>query len=76
MFELVLDESERCELLEWIREWEAANPSVDAAHRVTGWIDVAYDFQARVDARSISRDPAEARPPRQWSSGVWVASTA
>lgn len=47
MFEQVMSESERSELLVCIREWESANPKVDAAHRVTGWIDVAYDLRAR-----------------------------
>lgn len=47
MFDQVLEESERAELLLWIRQWEAENPDVDAAHRITGWIDVAYAFQAR-----------------------------
>jgi hypothetical protein len=47
MFSEVLSEAERAELLTWIEAWEAAHPDVDAAHRVTGWIDVAYDFQSR-----------------------------
>jgi hypothetical protein len=55
MFDQVLDESERAELMSWIRRWEAANPGVDAAHRVTGWIDVAYEFQSR---GGITRDEA------------------
>lgn len=50
MFDQVLNESERGELLDWIHAWEAANPGVDAAHRVTGWIDVAYAFQSRNDS--------------------------
>lgn len=52
MFEQVLGRRERAELLLWIREWEDANPNVDAAHRVTGWIDVADAFQARIDGRT------------------------
>lgn len=51
MFEAVLSEDERAELLVWIRRWEAKNPGVDAANRVTGWIDVAYEFQARREGR-------------------------
>ncbi len=47
MFDQVLTEDERVELLAWIEEWETANPDADSAHRVTGWIDVAYAFQAR-----------------------------
>jgi hypothetical protein len=49
MFDQVFSESERAELLVWIHRWEAENPDVDSAHRVTGWIDVAYSFQARTD---------------------------
>jgi hypothetical protein len=49
MFDQVFTESERAELLAWIHRWEAENPEVDAALRVTGWIDVAYSFQARID---------------------------
>lgn len=47
MFDQVLEADARAGLLVWIREWEAANPDVDNAHRITGWIDVAYAFQAR-----------------------------
>jgi hypothetical protein len=47
MFSEVLDENERAELLAWIHAWEARNPDVDAAHRVTGWIDVAYAYHSR-----------------------------
>ena len=63
IFDQVLGDDERAELLEWIREWEAANPDVDAAHRVTGWIDVAYAFQARADAQAASRSPVAVHPP-------------
>jgi hypothetical protein len=52
MFDQVFTEDERAELLVWIHRWEAANPDVDAAHRVTGWIDVAYAFQARLEGTS------------------------
>lgn len=55
MFDQVLEAAERAELIAWIREWEAAHPEVDNAHRITGWIDVAYAFQARtVDRHPIS----------------------
>lgn len=54
MFEAVLTPPERAELLVWIRRWEAENPDVDAAHRVTGWIDVAYAFQERLDRRAAA----------------------
>ncbi len=47
MFDQVFSAAERAELLTWIRRWEIENPNVDAAHRVTGWIDVAYAFQVR-----------------------------
>lgn len=47
MFDQVFEADERAELMLWIHEWEAANPDVDNAHRITGWIDVAYAFQAR-----------------------------
>jgi hypothetical protein len=58
MFDQVLEADERAELLVWIREWEAANPDVDNAHRITGWIDVAYAFQARESAADEIRRPA------------------
>ena len=80
MFELVLDEAERRELLTWIQAWEAENPDVDAAHRVTGWIDVAYAFQARADRKSAPAHVARLRPQHSlpWNPGSWsvVASTA
>jgi hypothetical protein len=79
MFELVLDESERRELLMWIREWESANPDVDSAHRVTGWIDVAYNFQARADRRveAVRMGKIRTRQVAAWNPGVWpTASTA
>ncbi len=46
MFDQVLEKDERAELLTRIREWEAAHPDVDPAHRVTAWIDLAYELQA------------------------------
>lgn len=46
MFSEVLTATEREELLEWITAWEAENQEAPAAQRVTGWIDVAYAFQA------------------------------
>jgi hypothetical protein len=49
MFDAVLESHERAQLLSWIEAWDAANPHVDNAHRITGWIDVAYAFQARLD---------------------------
>ena len=62
MFSEVLSEPERAELLTWIEAWEAAHPDVDAAHRVTGWIDVAYDFQSRRTRMPTS--PRVDRPAR------------
>jgi hypothetical protein len=50
MFADVLSAAERRELRVWIERWDAENPDVDPANRVTGWIDVAYAFQARQDA--------------------------
>ena len=47
MFAEVLTPEERAGLLEWIRVWEEANPGATSAQRVTGWIDVAYAYQAR-----------------------------
>lgn len=58
MFDQVLNEDERVELLSWIEEWEAANPDADSAHRVTGWIDVAYSFQARTNQTPRPRSSA------------------
>jgi hypothetical protein len=45
MFADVFTAPERVELLEWISRWEAENPDVQSAHRVTAWIDVAYSYQ-------------------------------
>lgn len=47
MFAEVFTPEERAGLLEHIEVWEAENPDVSNAQRVTGWIDVAYAFQAR-----------------------------
>lgn len=59
MFEEVLGEAERAELLACIEVWEAENPEVDAARRVTAWIDIAYDVHART--RSGPRPLSEVR---------------
>ena len=67
MFDQVLGPLERAELLGWIAEWERANPDVDAAHRVTGWIDVAYAYQAHRDGRSTTTASTSTRPMRAWS---------
>jgi hypothetical protein len=56
MFAEVLTPEERAGLLEWIRVWEEANPGATSAQRVTGWIDVAYAYQAR--GRHDSADSA------------------
>lgn len=67
MFSEVLTPQERAELLVWIHEWEDAHPDVDAAHRVTGWIDVAYAYQARA-RRTPAPDPepdTEPDPPAE-----------
>jgi hypothetical protein len=68
MFEQVLTGPERAELLIRIHRWEAANPDADPAHRVTGWSDVAYAFQARLDGRPQT----EAAPgtSARWPDGV------
>ena len=62
MFEAVLTPDERAELLIWIRRWEAENPDVDNAHRITGWIDVAYAFQEWRVGRTA--------PDRAWHWGA------
>lgn len=46
MFADVLTPAERQVLLARIEEWEAANPGLTSAQRITGWIDVAYEYQA------------------------------
>ena len=50
MFEQVMGEAERAELLASIKAWEAENPEVDSAHRVTAWIDIAYEVRSRANA--------------------------
>jgi hypothetical protein len=72
MFDQVLEAPERSALIFWILEWEAANPEVDNAHRITGWIDVAYAFQARADRESQSHD-GMANSPRNVVVGVAFA---
>jgi len=72
MFDQVLDRDERAELMVRIRAWEAANPDVDNAHRITGWIDVAYEFQARGPAVAGTVNPVR----RHVSSVVWFATNA
>jgi len=64
MFDRVFEADERAELLTWIGAWEADNPDVDNAHRITGWIDVAYAFQAREidDERRPARMPSWSFP--------------
>jgi hypothetical protein len=56
MFDQVFSESER------IRQWDAENPDVDAAHRVTGWIDVAYLYQARLSRAQQNEAAARGGP--------------
>ena len=59
MFEQVMTEPERAELLASITVWESEHPDVDAAHRVTAWIDIAYEIRAK--ARSGPRTLSEVR---------------
>jgi hypothetical protein len=72
MFDQVLDQDERAELMLRIRAWEAANPDVDNAHRITGWIDVAYEFQARRPVAAGTLSPIR----RHLSSVSWSAASA
>jgi len=72
MFDQLLDSDERAELLVRIRAWEAANPDVDNAHRITGWIDVAYEFQAGRRVRAVTASPIR----RLRSSVSWSAASA
>jgi hypothetical protein len=60
MFGEVFTDDERADLLTWIRAWEAENPDVTAAERVTGWIDVAYSFQERGVSLPSWRPPSTA----------------
>jgi len=46
MFGSLFDATERALLLQRIEGFDAANPGLDNARRITGWIDVAYAFQA------------------------------
>ncbi len=46
MFRDVLAEYERAELVARIRAWEAEHPDLSPSERISGWIDIAYDFQA------------------------------
>lgn len=46
MFRDVLAEDERAELVERIRAWEVENPDLSPGQRISGWIDIAYDYQA------------------------------
>ena len=57
MFANVLTVDERRELLVHIRAWEEANPDVTPAERVTGWIDVAYAFQAERPPSPLPKEP-------------------
>ena len=56
---------ERADLLTWIQAWEAENPDVTAAERVTGWIDVAYAFQERGVSVPSWRPPKPAPLPAE-----------
>ena len=67
MFSEVFTAEERAGLLEHIEAWESENPDVTAAQRVTGWIDVAYAYQARQRPR-----PAADRLP-MWGVAPAVA---
>jgi hypothetical protein len=62
MFADAFTDDERTELAQWIEAWDAANPDVPQAQRLTGWIDVAYAFQERGASRP-SWSPA--RPARE-----------
>lgn len=65
MFGEVFTPEERADLLAWIRAWEAENPDVTAAQRVTGWIDVAYAFQERGVSRPSWRPPTPSPQPAE-----------
>ena len=51
MFSEVFTPAERQELLVRIEAWEDENPGLTGAARVTGWIDVAYSYQAEKGPR-------------------------
>ena len=72
MFDQVLEPDERTELLIRIQAWEAANPGVDNARRITGWIDVAYEFQAQQRAVVETRSPVR----RRAVVGSWFVASA
>jgi hypothetical protein len=72
MFDQVLDPDERAELMVRIRAWEAAHPDVDNAHRITGWIDVAYEFQAGSPVAAQTPSPIR----RHLTSVPWSAASA
>jgi hypothetical protein len=80
LFDQVLDAAERAELLTWIEAWEAENPDVDNAHRITGWIDVAYTFQAHAVQARLNRVSEVGDRSRwvEWPLGgvAWGAATA
>ena len=65
VFGEVFTVDERADLLTWIHGWEAENPDVTAAERVTGWIDVAYAFQERAGSLPSWRPPKPAAAPTQ-----------
>lgn len=46
MFGSLFDEQERAQLLARIEAFDSDNPGLSNAQRITGWIDVAYAFQA------------------------------
>lgn len=75
MFEQVMGEAERAELLACIKTWEAENPDVDSAHRVTAWIDIAYDVRSRANAgpRALSEVRiADSTPKARSTRGTFV----
>lgn len=63
MFADVFTAEERVGLLEWVSRWDAENPDVAAAPRVTGWIDVAYAYQEHLKTHPVA-DAREAREAR------------
>jgi hypothetical protein len=72
LFDRVLEPDERAELLIRIQAWEAANPGVDNARRVTGWIDVTYEFHAQQRAVVETRSPVR----RLAVVGSWFVTSA
>jgi hypothetical protein len=63
MFANVFTADERAALLDRIHEWERRNPEVDSAHRITGWIDVAYAYQSHLNRADESRPTATGSTP-------------